>query len=309
MNASSVQWPMQNWSRERILSLVAKSLIYLLVALVAWQLARLVLLALSGPVLPPANIPPLPEWRSANVVRSQGLAQWHLFGEAKAELDLSALYNLPDTPLALTLHGIAAATAGDEGYAFISDERGREDVYRRGDEVPGGAKVVAIQPDQVILERNGQRETLRLPGHSVATTATRRGSTQAGGAAPVNTPTAIRIPGIRAPAQPLSITAAVPRVSGLRLDASALAGAIQVAPVASGGFRVFPGRNARIFTQLGLQANDVVTQLNGRPLTSQADAMAIFQQVQQGQSVTITVRRGDRDVILKPDISRLTPQQ
>lgn len=333
MSAMSQQWNPSLWLGQKARMRLAKLLVYVLLVLLVWQVARLLLLILSGPSVPPASIPPLPEWRSETVTPSQGLAQWHLFGEAQQGFDLSAFAQLPDTPLKLTLRGIVAEShqaigaesageEGHEGYALIADEHGAEDVYRRGDALPGGAEVVSIQPEQVILLRNGKRETLRLPN---ARGNTGDSSGVAGGNQPgiktinivgsnrssaQNQNQAVRnLPGIRAPQRPVNVTTAVPQLSGLRMNASALASAIQVAPVSGGGFRVFPGRNAQVFQQLGLQANDVVTQVNGKPLNSQADAMAIFQQVQSGKSLTLTVKRGNRDVVLRPDLNTLLSNQ
>ena len=321
----------QNWTPALMLNTksrmrMARGLVYVLLVLLVWQLARILLLAMSGPSVPRAVLPPLPEWQSSTTAPTQGLAKWHLFGEASQGFDLSAFAQLPDTPLQLTLRGIVATrddevppttengTEVHEGYAMIADAQGKEDVYRRGDQVPGGAEVVSVQSDQVILLRNGKRETLRLPGAQQGTSTTGGGTLasasgaagrRAGGIQTATAQPAVRnLPGIRGPSTgAVSIGGAIPQLSGLRMNAAALASSVQVAPVKSGGFRVFPGRNAQVFQQLGLQANDVVTQVNGQAITSQADAMAIFQQVQGGKSLTLTVRRGDRDVILKPDLN------
>lgn len=323
MNAISKHWSPTLGINPKLRLRLGRALVYVLIFVFVTQLARLLLLALSGPGLPPAVIPPLPEWREGPVASSQGLGQWHLFGEAPVGFDLSAFAQLPDTPLKLTLRGIVAGSGRgaatqesgetvNEGYAMIADEHGKEDVYRRGDEVPGGAKVLSVQADQVILLRSGKRETLRLPGGQLSTGASAGGNALAGvgGNRQVGVPPAVaNLPGIRKPGQAISASAAVPQLSGLRVDAAALANSVQIAPVSGGGFRVFPGRNAQIFTRLGLQANDVVTQVNGKPITSQADALAIFQQVQNGQALSITVRRGEREVVLKPDLKTLLSNQ
>lgn len=300
---------MSGWAEQRWSLATARLVLYVIGLLLIWQIARVILLALGGPVVPPARIGELPRIAPQSVTVNSGLGQWHLFGRAPQRLDLTALAALPDTPLALTLRGIVAATGEtNEGYALIADERGREDVYRRGDDVPGGAEVISIQPDQVILQREGRRETLRLPGGAPTSRgpvadAVAQNSDNVAGQRLVNT-----LPGIRAPKQPLTVSTNVPGLSGLQFNTAALANAIQVAPVSGGGFRVFPGRNASIFQQLGLRANDVVTQVNGRPLASQADALAIFQAAQSGQQITITVRRGGQELTLKPDISNFTQQ-
>ncbi len=84
-----------------------------------------------------------------------------------------------------------------------------------------------------------------------------------------------------------------------------MAGAISVLPVSGGGFRVRPGRDARLFAELGLQVNDVVKAINGQPLESEEDVQSLFADVMRRGEVAITVNREGREMTLRPDLEAI----
>ena len=213
-------------------------------------------------------------------------SDWRLFGDPVAP-NYGFAQALPPTPLALRLRGVVT---GDRGYAIIVDADGNEGVYRAGDEVPGEAEVVTIEPRRVVLERNGSREALELPGAAgaTATVASTRSRAEAG--AGQGLATGVGIGSLS------SLT------SGLSLDPAELAQRITILPVAGGGFRVRAGRDASIFTQLGFHANDIVLAINGQPVDTQADVRAVFESFRPGEPLAITVRRGERQLVLTPDL-------
>jgi general secretion pathway protein C len=211
---------------------------------------------------------------------------WRLFGEPEA-VDYGFQRALPATPLSLQLRG---AVTGERGYAIIVDADGNEGVYRVGDEVPGQASVVTIEARRVVLERDGSREALALPG--AAETAV-LGRVDASRAAPTDRG--------RVGAPSIGSLGAI--TSRFTLDPQQLARQITILPVASGGFRVRAGRNAAVFQQLGFHVNDVVLAINGRPVDNRSDVRAVFEDFRPSEPLAITVRRGDRQLVLTPDLS------
>jgi len=149
----------------------------LLVIWLAWQLAGLSWLVLSPssheqndamePVLPQ------PVQRRQNTFNAQQLANWHVFGEAGKQTAVKKATPLsaPETRLRLTLKGVFASDEKGLGRAIVADPKGKEDNYAVGDPLPGGARVSAIYPDRIILERSGRFETLKLPKKRNAPTA------------------------------------------------------------------------------------------------------------------------------------------
>jgi len=245
------------------------------------MLVRLALLLADGPEV---SFEPLPVEPAPSVAASTGPVDWALFGDA-VEPDYGLNTPLPATPLTLRLRGVVT---GARGYAIIVDERGDEGVYRVDDEIPGDARLVAIEPRRVVLERNGTREALELPGGAISRDAPTR---SAPSDAPANAyPAAAGIGSLA------SIT------SQFRLDPDELAHRITILPVAGGGFRVRAGRDAAIFTQLGFELNDVVLAINGQRVDNQGDVRAVFENWNPSEPLAITVRRGDRQIVLTPGL-------
>ncbi|MFI4954787.1 MAG: type II secretion system protein N [Gammaproteobacteria bacterium] len=87
------------------------------------------------------------------------LAQLHLFGQ-NIEQDINAL---PETTLQLTLKGIYSDPKQELGSAIIAVPGQSDEVYLAGDTLPGGATLLDIYEDRVILRRAGQLEVLMLP--------------------------------------------------------------------------------------------------------------------------------------------------
>jgi general secretion pathway protein C len=95
---------------------------------------------------------------------SRRLAGWDPFGravEARASAPPPPV-EAPKTALQLTLRGVAASLEPRSARAIVAEAGGRERQYRVGDTLPGGAEVVEVRPDRVLLRRNGRYETLPL---------------------------------------------------------------------------------------------------------------------------------------------------
>lgn len=249
-------------------------------------LLRLVIILIDGVRV---DFEPIPLVSSPALPAPTGNLEWRMFGVPE-ETDYGFDAPLPPTPLQLRLRGVVT---GERGYAIIVDAEGDEGVYRAGDVVPGDAEVVRIQPRRVVLERAGAREALELPG---ARSSARGPAIQAG--AETDRPEGALARGV-------GIGSLASMTSQFRLDPAVLARRITILPVAGGGFRVRAGRDAVIFTQLGFQANDIVVAINGQPVSNRNDVSAVFGNINPGQPLAITVRRGDRQIVLTPDLSNL----
>ena len=64
-------------------------------------------------------------------------------------------------PLVLT--GIIAGNDPQNGLAILGQTPQTAKVYAVGDNVPGGAKLHSVYSDRVVIDRNGQLESLALP--------------------------------------------------------------------------------------------------------------------------------------------------
>lgn len=304
----SPEWP--RWS-----GLLARLTCVLLAVWLLWLIVKLVLLLVSGPEVV-LDAPAARQVRVQQINAPVEIANWHLFGRAAVSNPLN-LAALPETPLNLELRGIVSGLESDqEGHAIIVDGSGRQWVYKVGDVVPGDATVKAITPEQVVLERNGQNEALSLPQRLNAASGAvannqRRSAlpgSLSGGSLVGGSPQ--QLTGLRGRPQQIAPVTIPGGLAGVQLDTAnlqRLSQSVQVTPV-SGGYKVFPGRNATVFKQLGLQANDVITAVNGRPLSDVQSAMQVFQNLGQNQAITLSVRRGNQVIQLQPDTAALGGQ-
>ena len=101
---------------------------------------------------------------NASTTQLKDVAAYHLFGDAKKiVITQQRVIDAPETRLKLELKGVFATTNASEALAIISTSKNKDKTYHIGDKVIGGAILHAVYADRVILKRNGRLETLRLP--------------------------------------------------------------------------------------------------------------------------------------------------
>ena len=251
-----------------------------LVLLLAWQAVQLTWTALGArPAPAPAGAgpaagappPPVPSTATVDVER---IVSAHLFGVAGAPAAADADPNaVAATRLNLVLAGTIAHADPKRGYAILGESAAGARVYAVGKTVAGGAKLHAVYPDRVILDRGGKLESLLLPKQFQG-----GGMSAAAGPAPAPDPML---------GQRLQEFAAQ--------NPGAITEIIRPQPVfANGqqrGYRVYPGRNRQQFSRLGLMPGDLVTAINGTPLDDPARGMEILQSMNSATQVTVTVER------------------
>ena len=71
------------------------------------------------------------------------------------------------------------------------------------------------------------------------------------------------------------------------------------------GFRVRPGRNRQLFDNFGLQANDIITNVNGTELTSSEVAMQVYRSMRNATAASVQVKRGDEELSIDIDMAAL----
>jgi general secretion pathway protein C len=201
----------------------------------------------------------------------QSIANAHLFGAAAAEN--TDPNNAPPTQVNLVLAGVMAAEDPKRGYAIIGESAANAKVHTVGQSLPGGVRLYAVYPDRVLIDRNSQIETLRLPRQTPSFAPQPR-------AAAVSAPAASFADNLRRIAQS---------------NPSALNEVLRPQPVfANGtqrGYRVYPGRDRQQFAKLGLQPGDLVTSINGTPLDDPNRGQEIFNTLASSDHVNVTVER------------------
>lgn len=295
------QSALQNWLRPERSGQLAKLVNILLVVWLAWMLASLSwsllpqteqpqTVSTPGPAVAPAAQADKPRFDEKQI------ASWHVFGVAdQAEPDKKPVLveDAPDTRLKLILKGVFATEESDvdNARAIVADPKGQEETYSIGDPVPGGAKLSQVHPDRVILERNGRYETLRLPkdddmgvasartvSHSRAQRVNR--GTSNSGASRAQAFNRYRNEIKRNPATFLNYVRATPAREGSQFV----------------GFKLQPGRDPEAMEDLGLEAGDVVTAINGVQIESPASGMKAMQALGEGENVDVTLLREGQEM-------------
>jgi general secretion pathway protein C len=167
----------------------------------------------------------------------------------------------------------------------------RQASYHPGDALPGAGNIVldSIAADHVIVDNNGRKEALWLD----ASPASNRTGT--GRSAPTPPPGAV----------PLEITGVLGgrTAEGLPVVAATLSEIIKVQPAQENGqligYRLSPGEKLREFVQLGLETNDVVTQVNGLALNDMANMPKLYALMNEATEVSFLLLREGKPMTLQ----------
>jgi general secretion pathway protein C len=68
------------------------------------------------------------------------------------------------------------------------------------------------------------------------------------------------------------------------------------------GYRVSPGRDAEQFRQLGFEAGDVVTSINGVSLDNPTNTMVLYNSLRTAGEVVFEIKRGDQPLSLSVNL-------
>lgn len=302
----SIQATLNRWSDQSPAQLATMALdrlpswvSILAVLLLGYYLARLIWLLYpvseSPPWLPPAMLQ-----STSTVAVSQSdyasIGAAHLFGEVSRDvpaISSDAALTAPDTGLSLQLRATVTADNPKFAHAIIADSSGSEKVYFAEMPLPGGATLQKIQPDLVILSRNGQLEVLRLPRAA-------GGGVGGGSAGPSAALSAPRFP------------TAQPEVE--EFVAQNTAGFLEVVRpqpfMPNGqlkGYRIYPGPNRQQFAALGLRAGDLITEINGVVLNNPAQGTEVFRSLGGATQVTVTLERDGQPQVMSLNMDQVSP--
>lgn len=213
------------------------------------------------------------------------VASAHLFGVMESAATPKQTI-APKTRLNLVLRGVIAAEPMSLSHAIIAQgKKGKEDVYAVGDKMPGGIIIEEVHPDHVVLNRGGRLESLELVEDdevgTIAAPNTRRGGLPSG-----------------TPAQKLASI----RQEIMKNPTSFGNYALPVVVKKNGkqlGYRLQPQqKGGELMQEVGLQSNDVITEINGIKLDNPQNGIGALRQLSTANSVSITVMRNGTEVPL-----------
>ena len=301
--------------------------IFLLVIWLSYSLARLFWLVMPNPAIPPASVMLVGANSAAGAVSADAVDIAQLkalspFGNSNAQEAAPTIEAQPgtqgieqdaaDTQLNLVLRGVLGSTDDKAGRAIIV-AGDRADVYAVGDTLPVGnnvtlAKVLNVR---VIINNNGTFESLWLfkedpnaPQITVSAPAagTNPRTNRRGYAGPPYQQQASIVD--RSQADAPRFGPDHPDTEGVAKSLADVVGmSIYRENGAVIGYKIRPGRNVELFNSLGLQNGDIVTAVNGVPLSNPGKVMEIYKSMGSATSANLEIRRGgstvNLDVMLK----------
>lgn len=227
-----------------------------------------------------------------------GLVSRHLFGNAEVAPVVENVVEEVEveTRLNLKLKGTYAADNQSHSNSIIEDDKGKQAVYFIDDKLKVSGRVFLRQvySDRIILETNGRREVLRLQD-DVPQLEKAKGNELVS-----KSKNSKRVDDKRKNQQ---ISQSLNKYRKQLLDDPlSLAGVIKYQPkMVNGqmiGITISPGKDKRLFTQLGLRARDVVTSINGVDLSNPQNALQLMSDIQNMHELEVSINRGNETINL-----------
>ncbi len=206
----------------------------------------------------------------------QQIPQWHLFGQADAEVVSDVPEELPETNLQLTLRGLIAAPDMALARAIVADPAGLDNFYKVGDTLPGNVTLKEIHGDRIVIQRGGRYETLTLPKASLSMSGNDSIKSNAG-IAPKNSYNLreYRNALLNNPSEVMDLVRIMPKNEGGQFL----------------GYQLQPGRDPAFMARYGLMPGDVVTAVNGLALDSPVKGMQAMKDLANVDTLDLEVER------------------
>jgi len=195
----------------------------------------------------------------------------------------------PETSLSIQLFGVRAAStdsnSGGRGSAIIEDPKGVQSSFTVGDEIIPGVKLLAVYGDYVEIMRGGVRESLFFPG----------------GRRELTGITAVSVPVPQAPAKQVPKPKVAERnkskprgLSSAQVDR--LMKSTSLNPVSRDGMtygvEIQPRGGDLLLRRLGLLPGDVLVEVNGTALDSNARAAQLEALLKKQTQLDLVIERG-----------------
>ena len=287
----------------------------LLVILLAWLLARLSWQLIPTPAAP-VLVPAMASTGSKSAgsgVSLPALTGFALFGKASSEPVKAVqpvVTEAPKTQLNVKLTGVVALAADPAKGSAIIESRGSEATYAVDDTIEGtNAVLKQVLADRVLLLQAGRFETLMLDGIEYTKIAQANAGLgrsdelmaiedNGGELVPASEPEPMEM-------QPLELSEELDmRREELIAEPMKFFDYIRVSPHRPQGqllgYRLMPGKDASLFTQLGLQPNDLAIEINGIALTDMQQAMNVINELRDAKEAAIKIERDGeiRDILV-----------
>lgn len=299
VNQSRQLWlPLQRWV---VVILIALSAVYS--AQLTWLWLQPVP-AVTAPRIQPADL--TNSASSANPEQlGATLGERHLFGrfEAVATAEPEQPVEAPETRLNMKLQAVLARGNDGNGFAIISRGGGQASAFSIGDDIFNQATLSAVYSDRVILDRNGQLETLRYEREAISQLLQVNDEPIADDSSFSETIDQAQQRVDRGEDVQAQVEQMVSYVQQrANSDPQGLLDEVGLEATGS-GYQVT--QNARQLAMAGLRPGDVVTAVNDQPVGNIGQDQALLNQIlQTGGELKIQIQRGSRSFTIYQSIPR-----
>jgi type II secretion system protein C len=220
---------------------------------------------------------------------SSPLAQTSVLGTASS---------LSNERLQLFLVATQPGRNAREGTASLGTDPRNAQTYMAGAVLVNGARLLEIQADRVVLEAQGQQTTLMMDRAQAASSAGPKVV-----ATPLTSAGQVRVAltTVRAPDEQLRPRPRATSNASVRDINEVLRGQPVFRDTELVGFSVLPGQQSGRFAQLGLQSGDVITAVEGAPVTKASHWSAVSDALLAGATVNVSVERAGQLTVLSLD--------
>ena len=231
--------------------------------------------------------------KERNIFNSEGKFPDEKFGLDKHAASASFDIDAPCRPTAINIELLGTIYLGNrlKSLATVKDKGYSEaDVYRVGDAIIGneGASIAAVERQRLIINNNGVKECIELekplPGQANDGFPTDFGGNVAGvptGGAGGGTEIQLESAYVESELGP----GFAKIVDAARFVPNTTEGGVN-------GFKIFAIKAGSLLSKIGLQNNDVVTQVNSTSLTNVEQGFAMYQALQDEKEVRLQILRG-----------------
>lgn len=263
--------------------------------------------AASGPPPAPPSLPPPKSFTDRSIIIGRNLFNADTL--TPTAVDATESYEKTRLPLRL----LATLAAGDASWAAFEDSGDRTNLVARVNEplckqTPykncqyGNVILQRVERCRVVVENQNRREELLLEGLAVCANGGARPASVASAARPPQPPAGLQRGarlGRLGVAQLAENRFAVPRqeVESAAQNPAALYSQARILPRYENGAMVGVQLNAirpgSLFSQVGIQDGDTVTQVNGVTVSTPEDGQRLLQEFSSGGALRVTVRGRD----------------
>jgi general secretion pathway protein C len=237
---------------------------------------------------------------TSNQISVDSLINRHLFGQitVKPVQDKVVVQDAPVTKLNLKLRGIYASETLSKANAIIEDGSGKQSVYFIDEKLKVGGRVYLRQVfvDRIMLETNGKNEVLKLEQNPLVGTSIR--SAKTGPLAQKNDKKTVDDKRNNSRISKKLSEYKKKLINDPRSVSDVISGRPSFVDGELRGFNISPGKDKRLFQELGLRSGDLVTSINGVSLTNMQDAMTLMNEANSMDSLSIDIDRNGETISL-----------